>query len=132
MSFDTSRLRGGEIASGVGGVLLLSWPGRRRFPLIRWLSLPTAASALALTYTQATRRAPAVPVALSVVVTALGSATAVGLLSRAVVGRAHPPRAYFGLLAASTIAAGGFASMRQEGGTDPGALGELETITLEP
>ena len=132
MSFDPSRLRAGEIASGVGGVLLLSWSGRRRLPVIRWLSVPTAASALALTYTQATQRAPAIPVALSVVVTALGSATAVGLLSRAVVGREQPPRAYFGLLAASTVAAGGFASMRQESGADPGELGELETITLEP
>lgn len=135
MSFDISRLRAGELASGVGGVLLLSWPSRRRFPVIRWLSLTTGVSALALPYTQATRRAPALPVALSVVVSALGAATVVGLLGRALVGRARVssrlPDTWFGLLAAITTAGGGYASMRQESGPDLAELGELETITLE-
>ena len=82
--------------------------------------------------TTPTRRAPALPVALSVVVTALGGATAVGLLGRLLFGRARASSARFGLLAALTIAGGGYASMRQESGTDPAELGELETITLEP
>jgi hypothetical protein len=133
--FDISRLRAGELASGLGGLLLLSWRGRRRFPVIRWLSLMTGFSGLALPYAQATRRAPALPVALSVVVSALGGVTVVGLLGRALVGRARGSTrsrgTSFGLLAALTTLGGGYASMRQEGGTDPAQLGELETITLE-
>jgi hypothetical protein len=132
---DLSRLRAGEIASGVGGVLLLCWTGRRRVPVIRWLSLTTGASALALTYTQATRRPPALPVALSVIVTVLGGATVIGVLRHVLVGRSHPssrlPGAYFGIVAGLAIAGGGYASMRQESGTDPAELPPLETITLE-
>ncbi|MGN6168520.1 MAG: hypothetical protein ACTHQQ_10170 [Solirubrobacteraceae bacterium] len=135
MSFDISRLRAGEVASGLGGVLLLSWTGHRRFPVIRSLALMAGVSGLALTYTQAARRAPALPVALSVVVTGLGAATALGLLGRALTCRARgssrSPGMRFGLLAALTTTAGGYASMRQEAGTDPAQLGELETITLE-
>jgi hypothetical protein len=127
-----SRLRAGEIASGLGGALLLGWTGRRRLAGIRWLSLTTGAVALALPCAQATRRAPAVPVALSVIVTALGAATVAGLLGRVLVARADTSDSYAGLVAAVTVAGGGFASMRQEGGADPAALGELETITLEP
>ena len=132
MNVELSRLRAGEVASGIGGALLLGWTGRRRLPVIRWLSLATGACAVALLYTQATRRAPALPAALSVIVTALGGATAVGLLGRVAVGRPQAPSVYFGLLAALTTAGGGYASMRKESGTDPGAFGELETITLEP
>lgn len=136
MSFDISRLRTGEVASGLGGMLLLSWTDRRRFPLIRWLSLMTGSSGLALAYTQATRRAPALPVALSVVVTALGGATVVGLAGRELVSRARgtsgSPATGIGLVAALTIVGGGYASMRQERGTDPAELGDLETITLAP
>jgi hypothetical protein len=133
VSFEVSRLRAGEVASGLGGILLLSWTGRRRFPVIRWLSLTTGVFALALPYTQATRRAPALPVALSVVVSALSAATVLGLLGRTLVGRPRTRRgAYFGLLAAMTTAAGGYASMRQESGADPAELGELQTITLAP
>jgi hypothetical protein len=128
---DFSRLRAGEIASGVGGVLLLGWSARRRVPVLRWLSLAAGASGLVLTYTQATRRAPALPVAVSVIVTVLGGATTVGLLSRVLTRRAQLSAGnYFGLVAAVTTAGGGFASMRQESGTDPAELGELETITL--
>jgi hypothetical protein len=132
--FYISRLRAGEIVSGLGGMLLLGWTGRRRLPVGRWLSLATAASALALPYAQATRRGPALPVALSVVVTTLGGATVVGLLGRVLVGaRASStlPGVYFGLLAALTTAGGGYWSMRQESGTDLAAFDELETITLE-
>lgn len=136
MSFDISRLRAGEVASGVGGALLLSWPGRRRLPVIRWVALMAGVSGLALTYTQATRRAPALPVALSVVVSGLGAATELGLLGRALVCRARRSSrssgTRFGLVATMTLLGGGYASMRQEGGTDPAELGELETITLEP
>lgn len=129
VSVDISRLRAGEIAAGLsGGALLLSRPRRREARVLRWLSLVTGMSALALSYTQATRRAPALPVALSVVVTALGATTAAGLLRRSFFGSGATRS---GLLAALGVAAGGYASMRQESGTDLSQLGELETITLE-
>jgi hypothetical protein len=129
VNVDISRLRAGEIGAGLsGGALLLSWARRREARVLSYLSLITGISALALPYTQATRRAPALPVALSVVVTALGATTAAGLLRR-VLFRSGATR--LGLFAAVGVAAGGYASMRQEGGTDLAELGELETITLE-
>ena len=135
MRIDISRLRAGEVISGLGGMLLVGWKGRRHFPVLRWLSLITGASALALTYTQATRRAPALPVALSVVVSALGCMNILGLLGRALVsgvrGSSPSRRTRFGLLAAMTVTGGGYASMRKESGGDPAELGDLETVTLE-
>lgn len=130
MSVDISRLRAGEVAAGLsGGALLLSRARRREARVLRWLVQITGISALALPYAQVTRRAPALPVALSVVVTALGGITAAGLLRRVFLGHgAILP----GLFAALGVAAAGYASMRQESGADPAELGELETITLEP
>jgi hypothetical protein len=124
-------LRAGEVVAGVGGLLLLCSPGGRRRPL-GLLPVSAGASGVALAYFQATRRAPALPVALSVVVTVLGGASTIALLARirGVLG-AHGRRgAAIWLVGALLTALGGFASMRQEGGTDPAALGELETITL--
>jgi len=130
VSVDISRLRAGEVAAGLsGGALVLSRPRRREARVLRWLSLITGISGLALAYTQATRRAPALPVALSVVATALGGTTAAGLLRRAFVSSGA---ARLRLFAALGVAAGGYASMRRESGTDLMELGELETITLEP
>lgn len=129
MSVDISRLRAGEVAAGVSGALLLSRGRQRDARVLRWLSLITGISAIALPYAQATRRAPALPVALSVLVSALGGATAAGLLRRVFF---RPGANRLGLFAALGVAAGGYASMRQESGTDPAELGELETITLEP
>ena len=125
---DISRLRAGEIAAGLSGALLLGSLGRET-RILRWLSLITGISALALPYAQATRRAPALPVALSVVVTALGGVTATGLLRRVLF---HHGTTLPGLFAALGVVVGGYASMRQESGTDLAELGELETITLEP
>ena len=129
MSVDISRLRAGEVAAGVSGALLLVRGRQREARVLRWLSLITGISALALPYAQATRRAPALPVALSVVATALGGVTTTGLL-RSVCFR-HGA-ALSGLFAALGVVGGGYASMRQESGTDLAELGELETITLEP
>ena len=42
---------------------------------LRWLLIVTIIAALALAYFQATRRAPAIPVSLSVIVTVLGLLT---------------------------------------------------------
>ena len=129
MSVDISRLRAGEVAAGLSGVLLLAWARRPEAGVLRWLSLITGISALALPYAQATRRAPALPVALSVLVTALGGVTATGLLRRVLFRHSAT---FPGLFAALGVVGGGYASMRQESGTDLAELGELETITLEP
>lgn len=129
-----SNLRPGEVAAGIGGAVSLGAGGRLKMPVLGWLLRITGISGLALTYFQATRRAPALPVVLSVVVTALGGVSAIGLLARVLIasrGRARiPPGSRLGLMAAWTVAAGGFASMRQEGGTELAQLGELETIRL--
>ena len=128
MSGDLSRLRRGEVVAGLSGVLLLSWARRRDGRVLRWLSAVTGISALALPYVQATRRAPALPVALSVVVTALGGVTSAGLLRRVFFRHSATLSGFF---AALGVAGGGFASMRQESGTDLAELGTLETVTLE-
>lgn len=126
-----ARLRAGEVVAGLGGALLLGFAEGRRRPL-GLLVASTGASGVALAYFQATRRAPALPVALSVVVTVLGSASTITMLAR--IGSVRSSHGWSGaglrLAGAVATAAGGFASMRQEDGTDPAALGELETIAL--
>ena len=131
---EISRLRAGEVISGLSGAVLLGWGGRRQLPVIRWLAPITGVSAVALPYTQAARAAPALPVALSVVVTVLGGATGVGLVGRVLIRPSSRSSAvagaHVGLLAALGVAAGGYVSMRQEDGTDPAELGELEIIRV--
>ena len=113
-----------------------SWNGWWGLAGARYLALVTIAAAFALVYYQAARRGPAIPVTLSVIVTVLAVATLIALIYRVLVG---PPSAgalldqqvgaWLGLLAGIGIAYGGFASMREEGGTDPSALA-IETVRL--
>lgn len=103
---------------------------------MRWLLLITPASAIALGYFQASRRAPAIPVTLSVVVTVLGALTALLLIYRVLLdvpgsGELHARvGAYLGLLSALGITYGGYASMRQEGISQQDAPTEIETVKL--
>ena len=162
---ELTRLRAGEIVAGVGGVLLLvfmfafewyglspklargqaglpgatAWSGWQELPVVRWLLLVSAVSGILLAYFQATRAAPALPVALSVIVTVLGVLSTIALIVRVWIAPPALPAigslerltgAYLGLLATLALACGGFASMRQEGGTDPAAVGEIETLTI--
>ncbi len=125
------RLRAGEVIAGAGGALLLGARRSGHQPVVGALLRITGASGVALTYFQATRRAPALPVALSVIVTALGGASTIAVLARssgAPLDDRQPSRVR--LVGAFVTAAGGYASMRQESGTDLAALGELETVTL--
>ena len=131
MNFDPSRLRRGELLAATGAILLLvfllagTWYGHasnartgwEALTELRWLVLVTIASAWLLAITQATRRAPAVPATLSMIVTVLGFITVLALIYRVLI---DPPAheeagAYLGLLSAIAIAYGGFASLRQEG-----------------
>jgi hypothetical protein len=139
-----SRLRAGEMIAGAGGVLLLASGARSRsgwpqLPVLRGLSLVTGISAVLLVYFQARRRAPALPASLSVVVTTLGALSTTALAVRVLLAPSKRTaagstyrfaRAYVGLCGALAIAYGGYASMRQEGGTDPAALGEIETVSI--
>jgi succinate-acetate transporter protein len=129
--FDPSRLRRGEILAGAGAVLLLvfmlagDWYGSgshgrsgwQALTDLRWLVIVTIALTLLLTVTQAVRRAPAVPAALSVIVTVLGIITVLALIYRVLIDApAHEQAgAYLGLLSAIALAYGAYASLRQEG-----------------
>jgi hypothetical protein len=123
------RLRDGEwIAGGGGGALIaalfLDWyGGRSAWRALAALDVVLATLALvplALVVVQATRRSPAVPVALSVLTVPAG-ALAVLLVAYRI---ADPPAsgplgevhggAWLGLAAAVIVAVGGYRSMRVE------------------
>ncbi len=158
MDIGISRLRAGEIIAAASAVLLLvfmfalPWyrvksatsstvgastkvDGWQALTHLRWLMVVTIIAALALAYFQATRPAPAIPVALSVIVTVLALLTSLVLVYRVLINvpgsddlvdaRAG---AYLGLLAALGILYGGFASMRQEGISPSDAPSEIETV----
>jgi cytochrome bd-type quinol oxidase subunit 2 len=134
MEFDPSRLRRGELLAGTSAVLLaifmvgVTWYGAgagksgsqtgwQALTDLRWLLLVTIVAAVALVVLQATRRAPAIPVTMSLVVMLLGIVTVVALIYRVLIN--PPPHqqagAYLGLLSAVGIAVGGYLSLRQEG-----------------
>jgi hypothetical protein len=163
MGFDPSRLRRGELLVGAGAVVLpasmflLKWYGLSGQPAptgaklgsstsvngwhalttIRWLELVTVVCGLWLVYLQASRRAPALSVTLSVIVTVLSFLTSLALLYRVLINEPGPvslvelkPGAYVGLLAAIAITYGGYRSMRQEGIADRDAPAEIETVRV--
>jgi cytochrome bd-type quinol oxidase subunit 2 len=134
MEFDPSRLRRGELLAGASAVLLIifmvggewygasagkrgSHSGWHALTDLRWLLVVTIIAAVALVVVQTTRRAPAVPVTMSLVVMLLGIVTVVALIYRVLISA--PPHqeagAYVGLLSAVGIAVGGYLSLRQEG-----------------
>jgi hypothetical protein len=131
MDFDLSRLRRGELLAGASAVLLLvfmfagKWYGQGAHSRtgwealvgLRWLLAVTIAAAFGLVLVQATRRAPAVPVTMSMVVTVLGVVSQLALVYRVVI---NPPAheqlgAFLGLISALGLAYGGYLSIRQEG-----------------
>ena len=153
MDFDPSRIRRGEALAGASaGVLLvlmfvLPWYGPRAAgarPIAsmtgwealtgwRWLALLTVVVALCLMFFQGTRRAPALPVALSVVVTTLALVTVLWLGLRVLFD--HPPHqrigAVLGLLSAIALLCGGYLSMRDEGISEQDAPAEIPTVKLQ-
>ena len=131
MEFDPSRLRRGEVIAGASAVLLLvlmllvkwygsgggSRSGWESLVGLRWLLVATIAAAFGLVITQATRRAPAVPVTISLLVLVLGVISVLALIYRVLI---NPPAheqagAFLGLISAIGIAYGGYLSLRQEG-----------------
>jgi hypothetical protein len=121
------RLRDGEWLAGAGGAALLAslfldWYGHRTawqaLAVVDVLLALLALVPLALVVAQATRRSPAVPVALSVL-TALAGALAVVLIAFRLIdlpGAAVQVHggAWFALGAALLVAVGGWRSLRAE------------------
>lgn len=142
MQLRVSHLRRGEILAALAAALLvvvlfaLSWfgtvTGWHALPVVRWLLLVTAACGLLLAFFQATRRAPALPVVMSVIVTALALVAAIALVVElATSARTPQTGAYLGLAAALGILVGGFWSMRDEDGWTPGPDRPIERVSLE-
>jgi len=160
MATDLSRLRTGEKVAGVAALLLfidlfLKWYGIQIAALetfARGQGLSTSISAwkaydlldlvlvvvivvaLAWVVLTATQRAPALPVAFSVIVTALGALAAVLILYR-ILNQPGDNRLYsvgfgawLGLLFALGIAGGGFLGMREEGTSSDEARGQTEGL----
>ncbi len=147
MDLRPSRLRRGEILAGCSAVVLLvatfalawlragrtaanGWSG---LPVLRWFLIVSALAGLGLTFLQATRRAPAFPVVMSVLVTAFAGLTTLLVIIRLLTwGGTLQPGAYVGVVAVATLGIGGFLSMRQEDGWQPGPGHQIERIALGP
>jgi hypothetical protein len=131
MDLDPARLRRGELLAGTGAVLLLvfllagKWYGHagtsrtgwEALTTLRWLLVVTIAAALVLVAAQVTRRSPAIPVTLSMIVAVLGLISVLALVYRVLI---NPPSheqagAFLGLISAIGLAYGGYLSLREEG-----------------
>jgi prepilin signal peptidase PulO-like enzyme (type II secretory pathway) len=145
MVYEPPRLRRGEILAGASALALLiflfalNWltlGGRNRhgwdaIPILRWLLVVTALIALLLTLAQATRSGPGLPVALSTIVTVLGTVSTLLLIIRLLTTSAGLcAGAFLGLLAVIGIMVGGFDSFRREQGWTPGPEHPIETVPL--
>ena len=161
MNLDPSRLRRGEWMVVASAVLLLvlmlfvpwyglgsalaptpaalgrstSYTGWNALTHLRWLMLLTIIAALALGFLQASRRAPALPASMSVIVTVLGLLTVLALIYRVVISVPgtdlhREAGAFLGLASALGILYGGCASMRQEGIAERDGPQEIETVSL--
>ena len=145
MVHEPPHLRRGEILAGASALVLLvflfglNWltvggrnqHGWEAIPILRWLLLVTALTALMLTFAQATRSGPGLPVSLSTVVTVLGAASTLLLAIRLLTTSAGLcAGALLGLLAVIGITVGGFDSLRREQGWTPGPDHPIETVPL--
>jgi hypothetical protein len=150
MGVRLSRVRRGETVAALSAAVLLAllfgvpWfrvaaaggsysdaSGWTSLPTLRWLIIVTAVAALLLAFLQASRRAPALPVAMSVIVTPLGALTTLALIIRLPTASGTPlVGAFLGLAASAGVALGGFWSLRQEGGWVPGPDHPIERIVV--
>jgi hypothetical protein len=157
MTFDHRRLRLGELVAGGAALLLfidmfLKWYGFAGENIARAAGFSTTISAwrafdfidillflvilvtLGLVATTATARTPALPVAGSVIVTALGIVAALFVLYR-IINQPGPNDfvsasfgAYLGLLLCLGIALGGYMAMRDEGTSLADARAQAERM----
>lgn len=104
------------------------WHGLK---VAHWLLTLTALVALAVAFFQAQRRAPALPVSLTVFAMLLGGLSAVWLLVRLIdAPGGRGIGGWIGLVGAAAVAYGGYASLRMEGIAPVDAPGEIPTIDL--
>ena len=157
--FDWARVRWPEwVVAGSALVLLVvmlvvNWytvtlvpSGVGRFPVqinvngwdgavhLRWLMLVTIVAGFALFLFQGARRAPAIPVTLSLVVTALGGLTVIWLFVRVAI---DPPGGrdlggWVGLVAAAALTWGAFRSLKMEGISPTDAPAHIPMVSLAP
>jgi hypothetical protein len=158
MGLRTARIRWPEWLVGAGGVVLLvamvlmpwytltlsSQPpgpialipeqvdGWHGLSIGRWVLLLAILLALATAFFQAQRRAPALPVTLSVLASILGGVSVLWLIIRVLI---DPPGGrgiggWVGLLGAAAITYGGFASVRLEGIAPEDGPAEIPTVEL--
>ncbi len=147
MDLRPSRLRRGEILAGSSAVVLLvstfalGWlpaghttrHGWSSLPVLRWFLLVSALAGLGLTFLQATRRAPAIPVVMSVLVTAFAGLTTLLVIIRLLTWSGTlQVGAYVGVVAVAALSVGGFLSLRQEDGWQPGPDHRIERIAVGP
>lgn len=145
-----SRLRRGEIIAALSALVLLvlvfavPWvsfanPGGRdtsadawtSFPTLRWPILVIAILGLLLGYLQAAKPAPALPVALDVVLLPLTAIVTVLVLIRLVTGDGSPlAGGWAGVAASGALTGGVFMSLREEQGWEPGPEHPVELIEL--
>lgn len=161
MELDFGRLRAGEWVIGIGSLLLLiamSLPWYALGPTLAtgatevgaatkgnawqtlgaesWLMLVTALCGVLTLFLQSTRRAPALPICLTVVTTTLGVLTAVLVAFRvfdvpsSTSGITEQVGAFLGLVFAVSIPVGGYLSMRRDGIAAEDAPAEIETFAL--
>jgi hypothetical protein len=149
MQHTSTRIRRGEAIAGLSAALLLAllfltpWfrfgmgpvntdaDGWHGLPTLRWLIVVTALTGLLLLFAQATRRAPALPVTLSVITTTLGALTTLALIIRLPTDSASPRvGAFAGLVAVAALTVGAFISLRREDGWVPDEDHPIETIVI--
>ena len=158
MGLRASRLRWPEWLIGAGGVVLLGamllapWyqltaasapPGPTYYVSenvdgwnglshARWLLLVTILIALGTAFFQAQRRAPALPVTLSLLAGMIAGLTTVWLIVRVIIAPAGGREigGWIGLLATALIAYAGLASIRLEGIDPVDGPGEIPTVNL--
>jgi peptidoglycan/LPS O-acetylase OafA/YrhL len=144
MSFDLSRLGRGEWIVGAGSVVLLAsmlvlpWyqvgshavTGWNALITFRWFAVATLVLAGAMLFFQATRRAPAIGLSLSVFVAFFAAVTAAWLILRVGI---DPPTGrkiggWVGLAGALAIMCGGVSALRREGLPPRDAPASIPTI----
>jgi hypothetical protein len=158
MSFQAQSRRRGEILAGGSALVLLidlfaiSWytvsagtlsasaNGWHALTVSRWFILLAVAAALALTWSQATHAAPALPSSLSVIATVLALIAVIILVFRVLLTLPGPSGgglttgadagAYIGLLAAAALFAGSLWSLREEDPPDPARNAAIPVIPL--
>jgi hypothetical protein len=153
---DFSRLRWPEWLIGLAGLVLLAslvllpWytlvlaSGRPRFfstssvdgwhglTHARWLVLLTVIVAFAVVFFQARERAPALPIAMTVILGPLAALTLVWLIVRVWLS---PPGGreiggWIGLLSTAALAYGSYRSIRLEGIAEQDGPGEIPTVRV--